>query len=228
MPAAERLQLALLVRRDDVLVGPRPLALEDPRVQIEHPPGLDCEVGIALVDPALLLPGLERIFVQPPPDRRGRRLADRQFDHQPVELSAREPAQRQPVADRQLARDRLDRGDLLRGENGAGDPRAVCPSDPQAAARRTSSPPPDQTRRAIKPGRDLRVMQTLGRIQNDPRALHILKRQLLRPRTALQLHALLLTKHDPMVKRATHQRYITSPPPAPLLPLTTDTSGRVY
>jgi hypothetical protein len=37
------------------------------------------------------------------------------------------------VVARQLARDRLDLRDLLRGENGAGDPRAVGPASPRGA-----------------------------------------------------------------------------------------------
>ncbi len=38
---------------------------------------------------------------------------------------------------RQFARDRLDLGDLLRGENGAGGPRVACPSTPPNAPERT-------------------------------------------------------------------------------------------
>jgi hypothetical protein len=53
-----------------------------------------------------------------------------------VQLSAAEARERHAAGGRQLARDRLDLGDLLRGENGAGDPSAACPSIPQGAARR--------------------------------------------------------------------------------------------
>ena len=65
--------------------------------------------------------------MQPAPDRRRRRVGDALLDDQPVQLSAREAAQRPVVRGRQLARDRDDLGDLLRGENGAGDPRAAYP-----------------------------------------------------------------------------------------------------
>jgi hypothetical protein len=61
-----------------------------------------------------------------------------------VQLSAREAAQRHTVRERQLARDRLDLGDLLRGENGAVDPRAVYPPtrpvDPRRIFAATCSP----------------------------------------------------------------------------------------
>jgi len=44
-----------------------------------------------------------------------------------VKLSAAEARERDAVGGGQLARERLDLGDLLRGENGAGGPRAVDP-----------------------------------------------------------------------------------------------------
>ena len=135
--AAERLQLGLLIGADDVFVGAQTLALEDPGVEVQRPAGLGREGRIAREDPRSRLPGLDRVLVQPAPDRRRRGVGDAALDHQSMQLSAREPAQRQPVRERQLARDRLDLGDLLWGENGAGDPRAACPSTHPSAARRT-------------------------------------------------------------------------------------------
>ena len=107
-----------------------------PRVEIQRAAGLPGEVRVAREDPRPGLPRLDRVVVQPAPDRRRRRVCHAALDHQPVQLSAREAAQRQAVRDRQLARDRLDLGDLLRGENGAGDPTAACPSTPPDDARR--------------------------------------------------------------------------------------------
>jgi hypothetical protein len=46
-----------------------------------------------------------------------------------MQLNAREPRQRQIVTGWQLARDDLDLGDLLRGENDAVDPTALDPQD---------------------------------------------------------------------------------------------------
>jgi hypothetical protein len=58
-------------------------------------------------------------------------------NYQPVQLSAREGAQRALVPGRRLARHRDERGDLLRGENGAVDLTAACPPAPPNARRRT-------------------------------------------------------------------------------------------
>jgi hypothetical protein len=127
MATSERLQLGLLIGADHVLIRTQPAALEHPRVEIEYPPGLFGEGGIAREDPRARLPRLDRVIVQPAPDRRRGRVGHAALDHQPVQLSAREAPQRDAVGDRQLARERLDLGDLLRGENGAGDPRAACP-----------------------------------------------------------------------------------------------------
>jgi hypothetical protein len=47
--AAERLQLRLLVGRDHELAGMKQLALEAPRVEVEHSPRLLAKVGIAAI-----------------------------------------------------------------------------------------------------------------------------------------------------------------------------------
>ena len=125
--APERLQLGLLVGGDHELVGTKQLALEAPGVEVEHPPRLLSEIEVAAEDPGAHLPGLDRILRQPAPDRRGRGLGDAAFDDEAVKLSAAEARERDAAGGGQLAGDRLDLGDLLRGENGAGDPRAVGP-----------------------------------------------------------------------------------------------------
>jgi hypothetical protein len=125
--APERLQLGLLVGRDHELAGMKQPPLEAAGVEVEHPARLLLEVGIAAKDPGPHLPGLDRILRKPAPDRRGRRLSDAALDDEAVQLRAAEARERDTVGGGQLARDRLDLGDLLRGENGAGDPRAVGP-----------------------------------------------------------------------------------------------------
>jgi hypothetical protein len=119
--------------------------------------GLGSEVRVADKQPRALLPGLDRVLSQPAPDRRRRRLRDAALDHQTVQLSAREAPERQAVRGRQLAGDRLDFGDLLRGENGAGDPRAACPSDRPDARPQTAfaNAQPDRRRyQAVRRSRD--------------------------------------------------------------------------
>jgi hypothetical protein len=91
-----------------------------------------------------------------------------------------------------------------------------------------SSPPPDQTRRGIEPRRDLRVRHPLGGVEHDPRALHILERQLLRPRAALKHHALLFAEFNPVTSRARHRHILRPRPPDSFNQIPTDTSGRVY
>jgi hypothetical protein len=137
MTACQRLQLGLLVGADDVLAGMQPAALKAPRVEVQDAPGLGLELRIARKDPRALLPRFERAVMQPAPDRRRRRLGDTPLDHQPVQLNAREARKRPLVAGRQLARDRDDLGDLLRGENGAVDPTAACPAVPPNPPHRT-------------------------------------------------------------------------------------------
>ncbi len=134
--ARQGLQLRLLVGADDVLAGMQQPSFEAARVQIQHATGLRLEVRVARKDPRALLPRLQRAVMQPAPDRRCRRLSDALLDDQPMQLSAREASQRTVVLGRQLARDRDDLGDLLRGENGAGGPRVACRSTPRCRARR--------------------------------------------------------------------------------------------
>jgi hypothetical protein len=127
MPTRERLQLRLLIGADDVLAGVQQPALEAAFVEVQDAAGLALEVGVAGEDPGALLPRFQRPVVKPAPDRRCRRVGDALLDDQPVQLSAREASQRPVVTGRELAGDRDDLGDLLRGENGAGDPPAACP-----------------------------------------------------------------------------------------------------
>ena len=138
MLTSERLQLGLLVSADHVLVRAQPFALEGAGVEVQHPAGFGGEVGVAREDPRTGLPRLDRVLGQPAPDRRGRRLGDTALDHQTVQLNPRESGERQLVGARQLARDRLDLGDLLRGENDAVDPTAHSPQARPAARRRTA------------------------------------------------------------------------------------------
>ena len=68
--------------------------------------------------------------------------------------------------------------------------------------RESSSPPPDQTSSGVQAGGDLDVADTLLRVQDDPGALHILKRQLLRPRGPLKHDTLGVCEFDPVTGRA--------------------------
>jgi hypothetical protein len=99
-------------------------------VEVEHRPGLLEEVGVPGEDPRPLLPRLDRVLGQPAGDRRRRRLTERVLDDEAVQLRAREARQRGAVGLGQLARDRLDLGDLLRGEKRRGRPDRARSSRP--------------------------------------------------------------------------------------------------
>jgi len=88
--AAERLQLRLLVGANDVLVRAQPLALEHPPIEIQRAAGLLGEVRVACEQPRARLPRLDRVLVQPAPDRRRRRLGHATFENKAVQLNARE------------------------------------------------------------------------------------------------------------------------------------------
>jgi hypothetical protein len=96
MAAAARLNRGLLVGADDVLARAQRRTGEAALVQVQHDPGLGGKVGVAGIDPRAVLPRLDRVLVQPAPQRRGGHLAD-------------QPAGQQLGA--QLAGDRLGVGD---------------------------------------------------------------------------------------------------------------------
>jgi O-methyltransferase len=68
------------------------------------------------------------------------------------------------------------------------------------------SPLTDDPSRRVQPRRDLSVMQPLGRVEHDPRALDLLPRTLLSPRDPDQPGTLLLTQFDPVTGRARHHQ----------------------
>jgi hypothetical protein len=101
----------------------------------------------------------------------------------------------------------------------------------QAIDGESSSPPPHQTRRGIKTRRDLGVVLPLGGIEHDPGPLHVLERQLLRPRHPLQHAPLVITELDPVTRRTRHRhipspaRPTPSPQFQPILPAASTSNG---
>jgi hypothetical protein len=147
MDALARLDRWLGVGADDHVAGLKQLALPAAGVEVKHPAGLLQEVGVARKDPRLVAPRADRVISEPAPDRRRRRLADGLLDDEAVDLRSTEARQRQPELLGQLARDRLDLRDLLRGENDAGDRTALCPQDPRCLRQRTVFASPRRDRR---------------------------------------------------------------------------------
>src|SRR6266542_1090515 len=143
-----RLDRGFRVGADHHVSGLEQLALPAALVEIKHPPGLLDELRVAREDPGALLPRLDRVLREPASDRRCRRLADGPLDNEAVQLSAREARQRQTLPAGQLARDRLDLGDLFRGENDAGGPRVRDPQAHQGARRGSVSASAQQRQRS--------------------------------------------------------------------------------
>jgi hypothetical protein len=91
-------------------------------VEVEHPAALLRKGGVARKGPRARLPRLDRVHVQPAPDRRRRRVRHAALHNEAMRLNQPELRERQPAGSRQLARDRLDLGDLLRGGERRGRP----------------------------------------------------------------------------------------------------------
>src|SRR4051794_14523594 len=86
----------------------------------------------------------------------------------------------------------------------------------EAIVKEAPSPLADDPCRRVQPRGDLGVMQTIGRIKHDPRALDLLPRTLLSTRDPHQLHALSLAEFDPVTSRARHHHHVfTAPAPTP-------------
>ena len=191
------------------------LALPAALVEVQHRPGLLQEARIAREDPRAVLPRPDRVLRQPARDRRRRRRADGALDHQPVQLSAREARQRDAQLARQLARDRLDLRDLLRGKNGAGDQTALDPQDQssRSRAKRLRQRPIDLGV-AVQPPSDLGVAQPVGPVEHQLGPLHDLVRQRVARRPTLELAALLDAQTISAGRRAITSIF-DAPPAAP-------------
>src|SRR5439155_11226855 len=99
-----------------------------PGVKIQNAPRLDDKLGIAREDPGPVLPGANRIFVQPPPDGL---VTDPGDNARPLRLthniSGTEPREREAARRRQLARERFNLDDEFWGEKPGADPGVGVP-----------------------------------------------------------------------------------------------------
>jgi hypothetical protein len=111
--AAAGLDAGLLVAGDDVLVIAERFAVERAGVEVEHAAGFGGEVRVADEDPGLVLPGLDRVVGEDPPDRgRGDRRHEAAGDGLVRQVRAAPPGQGHREFGGQLAGHRFDLGDL--------------------------------------------------------------------------------------------------------------------
>ncbi len=174
MTTRQRLQLALLVGADHVVVGsqfdPFPHAL----IQVEHPGGLDREVRVARKDPRPVPPWLDRIPGQPAAHRRPRQRLDETFgDRLRCQLRRTPSRQRHLPGSRWFARHRLHLSDHLRPEHtrptGAGSVNEAGHSliaEALAPSRHRTDMHPQLTG-------NVHVRPAIGGQQHDPRPHHL-------------------------------------------------------
>ncbi len=194
------------VRADHTIAGLQQLALPAARIQVEHPPGLLKEVRVAREDPRAVLPRLDRVLCQPAADRRRRRVAHATLHDEPVQLRATEARERDALLLGQLARDRLDLGDLLRGEAARAARAFPVIQSIQALVVKASSPPADKLGHHPQPGADLNIAQPLSRIQHELGSLHLTVRPRVARRAMLQLAPLLVAQIDLIPAAARHHQ----------------------
>ena len=107
--------------------------------QVGPGPGLGLELRIARKDPAAVLPGADRVFVQPTPDGA---VANARHQAAALRVSCHighaESRQRQAQGGGQLARKRLDLNGELWGERPEGVPGGLSLRGPPIAPRRSA------------------------------------------------------------------------------------------
>jgi hypothetical protein len=94
IPVVAGLNAGLLVTGKDVVLGTQGPAFPHACVEIQDRPGLGGEMGIAGKDPVLVLPGLDRVLVQDPPDRTSTHGLGEYLIGPPGEVRQRLPTQR--------------------------------------------------------------------------------------------------------------------------------------
>ena len=205
VPAAERLQLRLLVGADHVLVGAQPAALEAALVEVEHP-----------ARPSRRSAGRGRRSRSAAATASTRRRAASARSSRPTPRSGRarstsrcssvrekRPSGRPCVAGNSHAS--AFTSATCSGGKTARAARALAILEPSQALLEEPPPPAaDDIRRRLEPARDLRVGLPVGRVQDHLRPNHDLVRQRVTRHPPLQLGTLLAAQLD-------HERALSAP-----------------
>lgn len=139
MAARSCLNAGFLVGRQHKFVCFERLALPDAFIEVKNIPGSDGEVWVARKDPTTVLPGTDRVLVEPTPDsavtdRRDNAGAAR-FGGNLSDTPARE---RQVTQRREFASEGLNLNDYLWGERPEDDPGGSVLQAPATVPRRNA------------------------------------------------------------------------------------------
>lgn len=123
MNARSCLDTGFLIGRENKFVSFKRSTLPNAFIEVENTPGLDGKVRVARKDPAAMLPGTDRIFVEPAPNGA---VADRCDNPSAARFSGNvsdTPAREWQVTPRgEFTSERLNLNDYLWGEKPEGDP----------------------------------------------------------------------------------------------------------
>jgi hypothetical protein len=142
-------------------------------IEVEHGARLGEEVRVGGEDPGAMLPGLERVLLEPAGNRRGGGLADAPLDDEAMELSAREKRERgRPCA--------LGSSQAIAftcaTSSGGKTPRSAWPRSVakavEALLEEALAPERDRPQCAVEAAGDLRVRLPLGGEEDDLRSQH--------------------------------------------------------
>ena len=124
------LNACLLVGRDNKFVRTQTPAVPPTFIEIKNVTRTLGEKRITRPNPRAVSPGLDRVGVEDPPDRREADRVDMLLrDQYPVDVGNEKSAERFAAIRRNLTRDALDRGDHPRGGKTAAFQGAVCPEN---------------------------------------------------------------------------------------------------
>ena len=139
MFAVAGLNAGLFVRGDHEFILLQESALPTAGVQIEDATGLDGEVRIAWKDPTAVVPGPNRIFMKPAPDRAIRNRSDQAgLTHMPSDVGCVPVGKGKIMSSRQFTGESFDLYDQLWGEKSGGDPDETAPPVRPYDPRRTA------------------------------------------------------------------------------------------
>ena len=197
MAPRQGLELGLLIGADHILVGAELDPAPEPLVELEHPGRLDREVRVPREDPRPVLPGLDRVLMQPPPYRRGRHRPDQPLgDRLDGQLRGAPPRQRHLPLHGRFACHCLDLGHHLRSERPRPSPTRAVFQAGQARLVEPLAPHADHIDVHVESLSDPRVLLVARGQQHDLGPDHRRERRGISAGTLLQHRTISRGQHD--------------------------------